>query len=147
MKILSLDLGTKLGWCRSVDGEIIASGHEKFKSPFHWLSYRQFYEFLCRDIFSDYHVIIEKPNTFGPGYHSKRVLFGMLGIVELFFKPEQITMISAKSAKKHMTGDGNASKEGMVASVCQTIGEEITSEDEADAISFALFYWDTIHEK
>jgi len=154
--VLSLDLGTHLGYCISANNKLLLHNHIKFPSPFTHESYLAFYNTLfnlaCSKItppntprpFDDWIVVVEKPNTFAPGYHAKRVLFGMLGVVQFCFKDEDTYMVSATTIKKHLTGSGRADKKSMIGSANKLkILHPITDDNEADAVAINNWFWDT----
>ena len=161
--ILSLDLGTHLGYCVSANNsycvsannKLLLHNHIKFKSPFSHDSYLAFYNTIFNLAcsrpqktnsvrpFEDWIVVVEKPNTFAPGYHAKRVLFGMLGIVQFCFKDEDTYMVSATTIKKHLTGSGGADKKSMIESANKlNILHPITDDNEADAVAISNWFWD-----
>lgn len=153
--VLSLDLGTHLGYCISANKRLILHNHIRFKSPFSHESYLAFYNTLLNLArskpsapntlrpFDNWIVVVEKPNTFAPGYHAKRVLFGMLGIVQFCFKEDDTYMVSAATIKKHLTGHGRANKKSMIESVNKLkILSPITDDNEADAVAISNWFWD-----
>lgn len=130
-------------------------GHIKFKSPFSHDSYLDFYNTIFNLVYSrpqepkisspfdNWIVVVEKPNTFAPGYHAKRVLFGMLGIVQFCFKDGDTYMVSATTIKKHLTGSGRADKKSMIESINKLkILHPITDDNEADAVAISNWFWD-----
>ena len=138
--ILALDLGTNMGWCIKTP-YTFKSGHMKFKSPFRHESFGDFYSFLFDLTYGrDWHVVVEKPNQFGQGYHAKRVLFGMLGIIEFMFPEENITQVSATTIKKFITGSGKADKDQMLMAVNSVYEFTLDNHNEADAVALMWYY-------
>jgi len=70
---------------------------------------------------SGYAIFVEKAHSH-TYFAAARILFGLLGVVEAACHSHEAAcmLVSPKSIKKHFTGNGNASKEEMLAQLHKT---------------------------
>ena len=139
--VLSLDLGTRMGWAlRHPDGRIDSGmldltpeGHEGFGARFHrlrlWLTetkYRAGGEII--------HLAYE--HTPGQKARAAHIHGALEATVTAWCEHHDIPYRSAHSAtvKKHITGKGNASKAAVRAAM-RAKGHRPASHDEADALA------------
>ncbi len=149
MKLLALDLGTKIGAAFG-DGDMVGWSEVKnFSSSgkFNEESFGQFYHYLYgiltrhgytyrRD--NPITIVCEKPNSHMPSWDGIRVHFGMYGLVQLLIAnyPDllKLDVVPALTIKKFWTGSGRASKEDMIFTA-QQLYPDITDDNEADAVA------------
>ncbi len=144
--ILSLDLGTNLGWCLVKNGVIVQSGvfplKTKSEKPGSKLS-RFENDFLRR--FVGVSEIVYEEVAFVSYEYQHRLYSALWGIVSMFTYRHNIRLIgiNASTVKKQFTGDGHAKK----VAVCEQAhrmgwkhGEPGTDldHDEADAIALGV---------
>lgn len=97
-------------------------------------------------------IVIEQPNT-SRNMKTTRVLCGLHGVIKYFlwlrYEMEPVE-INTKTAKKYVTGNGNADKKEMVKAINKKYGKDFkfsnsqnkekTDDDICDAIGVALTY-------
>ena len=145
MRVLALDLGTMCGWALLESDGNVYHGVENLKRKgwFGYESFRAFDELLYSKLNSPEHtyVVVEKAHCNKPFFHAIRVLFGMMGIVQMRVPTEDLTWLSAMTVKKHVTGKGNAKKEDMIRHLLDW-HPGLTDHNEADALGFLHYFMD-----
>jgi Holliday junction resolvasome RuvABC endonuclease subunit len=144
MKILALDLGSKLGYASGINDKVTAHG-VKFLVKGKWFSHESFWDFtqwifaMAKQVDV---IVVEKPNSHMPGYQGVVIHFGMYGIVSAacgkLSKP--LIPISANTIKKQWTGDGHARKDAMVAQTKANGYKDVSDDNESDAIALYHTY-------
>lgn len=143
--ILALDLATTTGWARLTDQGEIAHGFAK-------LAHRTAVERIraLEDLLRDHlplvahgkgDLVYETPVTSGRTYpasvrvacHLEATLLGQAFAFGV--DPDRIYGVAPAELKKWTTGNGNAPKELMVATVEERWGLGITDDNEADAVA------------
>lgn len=159
--VLSLDLGTNLGWCFSEDGKVVASGVYVLKNnslgerwtDFHnWLSdFVGVTEIVYEEVpISGVGKIKDKDGKKVPrGMAQARVYFGLMAMLEIFVRTSSpkphITPYHLGTLKKVFTGHGNATKADMCKK-CHQLGWKggrvgtDNQNDEADAIALQFVH-------
>lgn len=144
MVTVALDLGSCTGFAvKSKHGLSSGTLNFKKKGKFADSGYKALYDFLLTFLeglheHPDLEVVVEKPHA-GRFLAPIRILFGLLAIVHLFcdlFKIK-LTEYSPKEIKKFWVGQGNATKDQMVA-VTQINYPNVKDHNQSDAI--ALLY-------
>lgn len=139
MKILWLDIGTKMGWAHNANNDFVTYGSWDFTA--HNRAERQMKLLHTLDAFLRGLMVdavgYERP--FARGRDATRSLWGMAGIVEAVATQRGFPVIDEepKSIKKFWTGNGNAKKEDMI-KACDRFKTEwagFPNEHEADAIA------------
>jgi hypothetical protein len=162
MKVLSLDLGSHMGWAVGINDKITKHGfcewarkadadanartftNESFSEFLKWLQYasRQVDMIVC-----------EKPNVYGTGkfssFHAMRVLFGMYGLVQAVCgaKSKSLIPVSATSVKKFWTNKGKANKLDMLQEAAKRGFYSIEDHNECDAVAIYTYYWEELRGK
>lgn len=143
--ILSLDLGTSLGWAFAKDGVISQYGMLKLTTkdthPGH--RFLKFNNFLCN--FVGVKEIFYEDVPFFESAYSARSYAGLLAFLQVFCLVNKIRLVGVTptAVKKEFTGRGNANKRDMC-SVCHKLGwrggyaETDIDHDIADAIALAF---------
>lgn len=159
MKILSLDLGSTLGWASGVGGKPKKHGTKDFQRPvqkdsqetaFSNESFAEFTQWLGKRISSVDIVVCEKPNVYGTGkfssFHAMRVLFGMYGIVQAVAGAygKSLIPVSATTVKKFWTGNGRANKNEMLVLAAERGFSSVKDHNECDAIAIYTYYWEIL---
>lgn len=142
MRILALDLGTRLGWAALI-GDRVEWGEKDFKverGESRGFLFLKFRGFLCQlvSLVKPHLIICERPHLRG-GYAAD-ILTGMATRVEekCFQEKIECTVVHSKTLKKISTGKGNATKEEMKQAAKKYFGHildkmELT-DNEADAL-------------
>lgn len=147
-RILAIDLGTKLGWCFGAAGEIVEIGThnvkrkatEKITDPERRL---RNYKFLTdrMDLYGITHIAVEQVNAMTMrGNRQREIHFGDRGCAELIAGLYGVPLIYVPvgTAKKVLTGHGNAKKPEMVAAAGRRTGLAIIDDNAADAVAVFL---------
>ncbi len=140
--VLSLDLGSTVGWAICKNAQIKHSGTHNFSAKDSHPGHRflHFQNWLVDFIGIDEIIYEDVPRFESAG--AAKVYCGFLAVVQMFCLGNgiRITGIKASSVKKSFTGKGNAKKEEMCAQ-CHSLGWQngelgtILDHDEADAIA------------
>lgn len=140
--VLSLDLGSTIGWAICKGSIIKYSGTQSFSAKDSHPGHRflHFQNWLMD--FSKVNEIIYEDVPRFESAAAARVYCGFLAVVQIFCLAHGIRMtaIKASSVKKGFTGKGNAKKEQMCAQ-CHSLGWKhgkegtLLDHDEADAIA------------
>ncbi len=144
MSILAVDLGSTFGWFDGKNGGSISVGKDK-------------------KMFNFYKIVLDKILTYSKnGNTIKTIVFedakfqqgnaiynfhGQKAILELIADSFNIKFVGVpvKTAKKFITGNGNADKE-VVAKAITKLGYKYTDLNHSDAISVYLTYKNSIKE-
>lgn len=151
-KVLSLDLGTNLGWCLIEGEKIIDSGVTVLRhstSEPHGVIYTRFMNFLADERFADVDELFYEQVARHVSRHSAEMYYGLLAHLKVHKHAVRARMagLYPPTWKKTFTGNGHAKK----VEVCnQAIdlgwknGTPNTDEknDEADAIGIAFAIFD-----
>ena len=145
VKILTLDIATRTGWCYGKGNDLKFGHHiipKKYDQPM------KFYYFSVwiRKMLEEHQpeaVAIEKPFMRGA---STYYLFGLCAIAEAICASYKVPIIKTvpSTIKKSFTGDGKASKMDMVNRAIE-LGFDVEVDDEADAIALHLHTQTQIH--
>lgn len=138
MNVVGLDLSTKRIGFAAADGQLLSiSGHAGAEDP-----YRRLHE-LTRELARAFRVrppgpdlvVVEDYALGAPGRLSLVRLGEIGGIVRtwLFEQDWPIVLVSPSSVKRFATGNGNASKEQMIARAIELGARGNVNDDEADA--------------
>ena len=134
--VLALDLAQHYGWAAYCDGDII-SGHKKTK-----LKYREL--LFYRDVVELIYTCKPKVIVFEDVRFAKNVAAGMCagmwrGLLLCVCQKcgKETRGIGVKVIKKHITGNGNASKEDMIYHI-NLRGFDVADDNEADALGVLL---------
>lgn len=138
MRILGIDCGTKTGWAYCDDSFTI-SGVIDFtlkRGESSGMKFLRFHGWL-REMLVKHRpalVVYELPHHRG-GYATQS-LNTMCGLVMMGCAKREIEYVGVHSAtlKKHATGSGRASKEDMLKAARTQFGEDVKTDDEADAL-------------
>lgn len=146
-QVLSLDLGTTLGWALGIDGKVVYSGVKSFyQADAHpGFKFIRFSNWLIK--FRGVDEIFYEAVPHFKGADAARAYNGFLCVLQMFALGNKIrlTKMNAKAVKKDFTGNGNANKL-MMCEVAHSLGwcggrkGSDDSHDEADAcgIYFAV---------
>ena len=140
-KILAIDLGTKTAFCWGLGKDEFRECNFSNKGKFDPLYYIQLYNYVVNFVDKGFKVFVEKPHS-RTYFASARILFGLLSQVEgsCAERAKSCVLVSPKSIKKFFTGNGNASKEDMLAQLHKTKAYRgIKSHNIADAIALYKF--------
>lgn len=140
--ILSLDLGSILGWALCKNGKVVYSGTEDLKKKHTHPGYRflNFHNWLC-DFGNVDEVMYEMVGSF-ENTDSAKVYCGLLGVLQMFclINRVRVTSLHAMTVKKEFCGTGRAEKEDICAT-CHSLGWKNgklgtrLDHDEADALA------------
>lgn len=159
MKILSLDLGSNMGYATGINERISTHANKDWtrkvdkdseETAFSNESFAAFSRWLNPIVYKVGVVVCEKPNVYGTGkfssYHAMRVLFGMYGIVQAACGEAGVSLIpvSATSVKKFWTGNGRAKKSDMIHASTGHGFKSILDHNECDAIAIYKYYWEEL---
>lgn len=159
MKVLSLDLGSTMGWAAGIDAKPKKHGFVDFtrhpekdsnETAFSNESFARFLEWASKKIKSADIVVCEKPNVYGTGkfssFHAMRVLFGMYGIVQAVagVHGKSLIPVSATTVKKFWTGSGKANKTQMLMLAAERGFESVQDHNECDSIAIYTYYWEVL---
>lgn len=146
--VISLDLGTMTGFevlSRGVFSRdvINLSRHGKFRED-GFLAFYLTVEGLIRILQKHnevWEIVVEKPHA-GRFFHSSRILFGLMAVLELLCQKKgiELKVFSPKAIKKFWTGSGNAKKEEMLAKAQKEVSERIQDHNVADAVALMRMY-------
>lgn len=158
-RVLTLDLGTYLGWClRRADGTI-SSGQEhleRLKSQpegFQFLRFRQFLVQADQHVGGLDHIVYEQKTFNSPGRRGGKVVQGGFKAAQLYgawwgillgwcaYKRIPCYPVHVSTLKKSVAGHGHA-KKWQIAEACQAYwpGWNPKSEDESDARGLMLHF-------
>ncbi len=162
MKILSLDLGSTMGWSVGINENITKHGFidwsrktepDSNAKSFTNESFSGFLRWVHNFSIHVDMIVCEKPNVYGTGkfssFHAMRVLFGMYGIVQATAGTRRISLIpvSATSIKKFWTEKGKASKAEMLQAALKRGFKTIEDHNECDAVAIYTYYWEVLRGK
>jgi hypothetical protein len=149
--ILSLDLGSNLGWALKV-GDNINSGvlNLKTKGKFSVDGYARLCSFLTTHLLqitddgigqSNFTLLVEIPHC-GKFMAANRILFGLLGVIDMWKTNYSIKSVEyrPKAIKKFWTGNGNADKKKMVEAAKERGMTLVTNHNEIDALAMLYFH-------
>lgn len=133
--VMSLDLGSTLGYYTN-DGDKVGL-NKKFSKDRRFL---EFYNFLIDYSYVD--TFVYEDAKFQPG-NAAPVFHGFVGILKLYClqNDKQLFAIPVKTIKKHITQNGNADKNAVMAAVT-TLGYVFADHNAADAIAVYITYKD-----
>ena len=143
--ILALDLGTRTGWAmQHLDGTI-TSGTEQFKPQrfegggMRFLRFKRWLNDLYAASQHINAVFFEEVRRHA-GVDAAHAYGGFMGHLTAWCEHHNIPYqgVPVGTIKKHATGNGNASKEEMIAATIKR-GLKVADDNEADAL--ALLYW------
>ena len=154
MKILTLDLATKTGWCFGhYDEPLLDSRHGvidfslgKGETRGHrFLKFHTWFRQLVKSQKPDrvYYEDVKRHSS----NLSARVYCGLLSQVEMICAYEKIPLfdVGVGTIKKHATGKGNATKEMMI-DACKVKGITPKDDNEADAICLWCYAVEEVHK-
>ena len=139
MNILALDLGTKTGWARSIDGTLLESDVESFAPGRHesqGMRMIRFEQWLSVMLISVDLVVYEAVG-FAKTTHAAHVYGGFLAFLQAACIKRQVEYVGVHvtALKRFATGRGNAGKPAMVEAANRfEPGSQITDHNRADAI-------------
>ena len=135
--VLAYDLGRHCGFAYTKNGEVFY-GTKDIRSKA-WEQEFSLWTIENEATINPLMVCVEKPNAGIPGFHAKKIHFGMRALIEVAHgRTVPIKDYSAKAVKKFVTGNGNASKEEMLKCISEITKTEVKTFDEADAIGILL---------
>lgn len=139
--LLGLDLGTSTGWSLYKDGEIV-SGVINFSprsdTPV-GKQYAEYFSFLNNFTSVD-RVCFEKVDFLSTLFQAHKYGGWMMILYMWCYmnKKPEATTVAVSTLKKHVTGNGKAEKEQILATL-QAKGYDVTQEDQADAFGAMSF--------
>jgi Holliday junction resolvasome RuvABC endonuclease subunit len=155
MRLLAVDLGTKIGWSIWHDGEFVTIGTKNLKNKttekIEDVTRRlRGFTFLSDIIVSQSvtHVAVEGVNAATMrGNRQRELHYGDRGVLELIcgMRGVPLVYIPVGTAKKRLTGSGNAKKHHMIAHATQVVGKTIDDDNAADSVGVALAAIDAIN--
>jgi len=145
MQTIAIDIGATMGIAHGFTDSkgklVVISEVVKLKSPDFGTRLLALEAELKRYPIYDVQYAVEIPHL-GKFFAANKSLFGMLGIIyrraALYHTP--VFEYKPKAIKKWATGNGNASKEMMVARARELSGKNITDHNEADAYLLLMFH-------
>ena len=143
--ILALDLGTHTGWALHQLDDTITSGTENFK-PHRFegggMRFLRFKQWLNELLAASVHInaVYFEEVRHHAGVDAAHVYGGLLATLTAWCEHHNIAYqgVPVGTIKKHATGQGNASKDEVIAAM-RTLGHPVTDDNEADAL--ALLHW------
>jgi crossover junction endodeoxyribonuclease RuvC len=140
MKILCLDIGTKMGWAIS-DGSIIRSGTENFKAKsierpgIRFLKFKNWLTDL-KSKFGAVDRVHYEQVMHHAGIKAGHVYGGFLGVLQAWCEHHGIPYsgVGVTTIKKHATGFGHAKKHHMIKAM-KSKGHKPSDDNEADALA------------
>jgi len=156
MFLLALDLGTTLGWAVFGPQGFVESGsmclkHKTTEKITDVERRLRLYSFLDRKSrqYNTSNIAVEQVNAATMrGNRQRELHYGDRAVLELVCAQRAIPLHYAPvgSVKKHATGNGAAKKDQMISAMI-TRGYHVTDDNEADALSVALFILAQIQRK
>lgn len=147
LNILSLDLGTTMGWAMQ-SNELIISGIASFKHNRYEGGGMRFLKFNAwlRDLHNSIDgidVIYFEEVRRHMGTDAAHVYGGFLAILTAFCEQKNIPYqgVPVGTIKKHITGKGNASKSDVIKNI-KSLGYEPVDDNEADALGLLVWAQD-----
>jgi len=156
MRILALDVATKTGWAVLMDDERIESGMQDFTLKRGESKGMLFYYFRhwLRPILSSLRPdIVVYEAAHHRGGHATEVCVGLVTRIKELIdirnarSPDheiEYCAVHSATLKKHITGNGRASKNEVKVAVRQRLGRHITDDNEADALALMYYAEDTL---
>jgi len=140
MKILSLDLGTKMGFAICGDDNAILSGVMDYKlgrfegGGMRFLRFKKWLTEIKQDF--DFDLVTFEEVRRHKGTDAAHVYGGFMAVLTVWCEHHEIPYSGTPvgTIKKFATGKGNANKDAMIAAV-RTWGYEPIDDNEADAIA------------
>jgi Holliday junction resolvasome RuvABC endonuclease subunit len=142
MNLLAFDLGLKWGWAYG-NAECAIFGNDRLGKEQREITLGvQLSKLICElPEFPD--AILYEHAFHQPGY-ALDAWYPLVGILREVAQANELPIIkvSAKTIKKHTTGNGNCGKDAMIAAM-KGKGYDVTIDDEADALALLLYAIDT----
>lgn len=147
--ILALDCATKTGWALIKGGSVHESGTMDFSKKrgesngIMFIRFRRWLSDMLKDAKPDM-VVYEQTGHSFKNASAMEIAFNLSGraqeIADEHFIP--YTTYTPTALKKFATGRGNADKKAMIEACYDRIGEEVSDDNEADAILLGLMAWE-----
>lgn len=143
MRILAIDPGSRCGWALSDGGKVIGSGTwdlapqrlRRFEGG--GMRYVRLRQFLNEISIVD-RVVVEEVRRH-MGVDAAHIYGGVLATVTAWCEEQGVaySALPVKTAKKRFTGNGNASKDDMIAEAKRR-GYDVADDNQADALAMLL---------
>ena len=149
MNILSLDLGSQMGWAYGLKGQVPISSTVPFKGTrfegggMRFLRFRNWLTAFVKENAIDIVVFEEVRNH--KGVDASHIYGGLLAILSSFCEDHHVPYVGVGVGviKKHATGKGNAGKDMMIDAMRQK-GFSPKDDNEADALALWHYAIDNI---
>jgi Holliday junction resolvasome RuvABC endonuclease subunit len=153
VRVLSLDLGTKLGFSLFRDGELLEFGCIELRRGSEVIAdtvrRMRLFEFLGSYVkkYAPTHMAVEGVNAaIMRGNRQRELHYGDRGVLELFCQMhglDPLIYVPVGTAKKRLAGNGNAKKPDMIAAAAR-LGHITDDDNAADALAVGLVAIDLI---
>ena len=141
MNLLAFDLGLKWAWAYGNKDSVIFSSETLGKENRELTLGAQLSKLICE--LPDFPDAILYEHAFHQQGYALDVWYPLVGILREVAQANELPIIrvSAKTIKKHTTGNGNAGKDAMI-SAMKSKGYNVKTDDEADALALLLYVID-----